>query len=105
VHGVFFEIERIDPFYACALGGMFMGMGMLILFRHRASAGGLGILALYLQDRLKLSAGLVLLAFDAVIVLCALLVVEPFMVLASVAGVVVLNVILAMNHRPGRYLG
>ena len=104
-HGVFFEIERIDPFYACALGGMFMGMGMLILFRHRASAGGLGILALYLQDRLKLSAGLVLLAFDAVVVLCALFVVTPFMVLASVVGVVVLNVILAMNHRPGRYLG
>ncbi|TQL48084.1 putative 5xTM membrane YitT family protein [Homoserinimonas aerilata] len=105
VHPLFFSIESIDPFYACILGGMFMGLGMLILFRHRASAGGFGILALFLQDRFRLSAGLVQLGFDAVIVLLALLVAAPMIVLASVSGVVVLNVILAMNHRPGRYLG
>lgn len=103
VHGSFITIGHIGPFYACAIGGMFMGMGMLILFRHRASAGGLGILALYLQERVRLSAGLLLLAFDAVIVLAALLVADVPIVLASAVGVVVLNVILAMNHRPGRY--
>lgn len=105
LHPLFFSIDSIDPLYACLLGGVLMGMGMLVLFRHRASAGGLGILVLYLQDRLGWSAGLVQLALDAVIVLLALLVTDVPTVLASVAGVVVLNVILAMNHRPGRYLG
>lgn len=105
VHPLFFAIERVEPLYACLLGGVLMGMGMLILFRHRASAGGLGILVLYLQERFGWSAGLVQLAIDAVIVLAALLVADVPTVLASVAGVVVLNVILAMNHRPGRYLG
>ncbi|MCW4384452.1 YitT family protein [Salinibacterium sp. SYSU T00001] len=105
VHPLFFEIERIAPLYACLLAGVLLGMGMLVLFRHRASAGGLGILALFLQDRLKWSAGLVQLAFDSIIVLAALLVTDVATVLASVAGVVVLNVILAMNHRPGRYFG
>ena len=104
VHAANITITFLSPFYACALGGMLMGMGFLVLFRHRASAGGLGILVLYVQERFGLSAGLVQLGLDAVIVLMALLVVDPVVVLASVLGVVVLNVILAMNHRPGRYL-
>jgi uncharacterized membrane-anchored protein YitT (DUF2179 family) len=105
LHGVFFAIDRIQPLYACVLAGILMGMGMLILFRHRASAGGLGILVVYLQQRFGWSAGLVQLALDAVIVLAALFVANVATVLASVVGVVVLNLILAMNHRPGRYLG
>jgi len=104
LHAANMTISFITPFYACALGGMFMGMAFLVLFRHRASAGGLGIFVLYVQERFGLSAGLVQLCFDAVIVLAALFVVDPTIVLASVLGVVVLNVILAMNHRPGRYL-
>lgn len=104
VHAANITISFLSPFYACALGGMLMGLGFLVLFRHRASAGGLGILVLYVQERFGLSAGLVQLGLDAVIVLMALLVVDPVVVLASVLGVVVLNVILAMNHRPGRYL-
>jgi hypothetical protein len=38
-------------------------------------------------------------------VLSALAVVAPGTVLVSALGAVVLNVILAMNHRPGRYTG
>jgi len=102
-HAANITIEHITPFYACALGGMFMGLAFLALFRHGASAGGLGIFVFYLQDRFGVSAGVVQLCFDAVIVLCALFVADVPTVLASVLGVVVLNVILAMNHRPGRY--
>lgn len=102
-HAANITIEHITPFYACALGGMFMGMAFLVLFRHGASAGGLGIFVFYLQDRFGLSAGIVQLCFDAAIVLAALFVADVPTVLASVLGVVVLNVILAMNHRPGRY--
>lgn len=102
-HAANITIEHITPFYACALGGMFMGLAFLALFRHGASAGGLGIFVFYLQDRFGLSAGVVQLCFDALIVLAALFVADVPTVLASVLGVVVLNVILAMNHRPGRY--
>lgn len=105
LHPLFFAIEQAQPLYACLLGGVLMGMGMLVLFRHRASAGGLGILVLYLQERLGWSAGLVQLVLDATIVALALFVTDVWTVLASVAGVIVLNVILAMNHRPGRYFG
>jgi hypothetical protein len=30
---------------------------------------------------------------------------EPVSVMISVLGAIVLNLVLAMNHRPGRYLG
>ncbi|MBI9113505.1 YitT family protein [Sanguibacter suaedae] len=103
VHTANVALDFLSPFYACALGGMFMGLGFLVLFRHRASAGGLGIFVLYVQERFGYSAGMVQLCFDSAIVLAALLVVDLPTVLASVLGVVVLNVILAMNHRPGRY--
>lgn len=105
VHPLFFAIERINILYACLIAGVLMGMGMLVLFRHRASAGGIGILAVYLQERFGWSAGIVQLSIDALIVLSALLVTDVTAVLCSVAGVVVLNVILAINHRPGRYFG
>ena len=49
-----------------------MGIGMLMLFRHRTSLGGINILALYLQDKHGLRAGFVQLGIDAVILLIAL---------------------------------
>ena len=42
---------------------------------------------------------------DVAIVLAALALVSPVMVLLSAAGATLLNFILALNHRPGRYLG
>ncbi len=66
--------------------------------------GGVGILALYLQDRYGWRAGKVQMAVDCCIVLLALWSVEPLRVAWSIAGAVALNLVLAMNHRPGRYM-
>jgi hypothetical protein len=41
---------------------------------------------------------------DVSVILLALFVVAPATVLLSAVGAVVLNIILAFNHRPGRYL-
>ncbi|HAQ27434.1 MAG TPA: hypothetical protein DCQ80_15960, partial [Pseudomonas sp.] len=77
----------------------------LMLFRHRASLGGVNILALYLQERFGLRAGAVQMGIDASIVLAALFVVPLDKVLLSVLGAVALNLVLAINHRAGRYMG
>ena len=42
---------------------------------------------------------------DCAIVLLALVSIEPMRVLYSIIGAVALNIVLAINHRPGRYLG
>ena len=95
----------LDPVYAALGGNLLAGVGLLILFRHRASLGGFNILALILQERLGWRAGYVQMGLDTGVVLAALAVVSPAAVLLSAAGAIVLNLVVALNHRPGRYLG
>lgn len=95
----------LPPVYAVLLGNLLVGAGMLMLFRHHGSLGGFNTLALIAQERLGWKAGWVQLAFDGAVILAALALVSPAVVALSVAGAVVLNLVLALNHRPDRYIG
>ncbi|MDC5852000.1 YitT family protein [Vibrio europaeus] len=97
------DIARIDPFYAALLGGGMIGIGMLIIFRHKMSLGGFNILALFLQERFGIRAGKVQMALDCSIVVMSLFIVDISLILLSVVGAIATNLILAMNHKPGRY--
>lgn len=99
------DIAAVNPVYAALMGGCLMGVGLLILFRHRASLGGINILGLYLQGRFGIRAGLVQMAADLCILLLALLLLDWYQVLLSVLGAASMNLILTLNHRPGRYVG
>ena len=101
----FIQFATLQPLYAAVTGGIITGTGFLVLFRHRSSLGGVGIVALYLQDRYGWRAGKVQMAVDCCIVLLALWTVEPLRVAYSIVGAVALNLVLAINHKPGRYLG
>lgn len=90
--------------FAAVAGGLLMGAGMLMLFRHRASLGGLNVLVLFLQERFGWRAGKVQMGFDCAIVLAALSVVGWSQIAWSIVGAVALNLTLAINHRPGRYM-
>jgi len=94
----------LQPLYAAIMGGLLMGAGFLMLFRHHASLGGVGIVALALQQQRGWRAGKVQMAVDCAIVLAAIFVVEPQRIAYSLAGAVALNLTLAINHRPGRYV-
>lgn len=96
--------KHLAPVLAAVLGGLLCGTGMLILFRHRASLGGLNVFVLYLQERVGLSAGKVQMLLDSLVVIGALVVADVPRVALSVLGAVVLNLTLAINHKPGRYL-
>jgi uncharacterized membrane-anchored protein YitT (DUF2179 family) len=98
------QFESIHPLYAAGMGGLLAGIGMLVLFRHNASLGGINVLALYLQDHYGWRAGLVQLAFDATILLLSLPLTSRSAVAISLLGAVVVNLTLAANHRPGRYM-
>ncbi|MWB99814.1 YitT family protein [Agromyces sp. MMS17-SY077] len=95
----------VDPVYGSVLGNLIVGVGLLIIFRHGSSVGGFSILAIIAQDRLGWRAGYVQLALDATVVLFAFTLLTPWMVAASLLGAAVLNLTLAINHRPGRYTG
>lgn len=100
----FFQIGTIQPAWAALLGGLLLGYGLLALFRHRASLGGVGILGIYLQERFGIRAGLVQLAIDMVVLAAAFGVTTPAVVAWSVLGAVVLNLFVAINHRADRYI-
>ncbi len=99
-----FEFGEVNPFYAAALGGFLIGTGLLMLFRHKASLGGLNIVSIYLQKYHNISAGKFQMAVDVLIIVAAFFTVDIYAVLYSVLAAVFLNLILAVNHRPGRYL-
>ena len=87
------------------IGGLLVGMGLLILFRHQACLGGLNIVSIWLQRRRAVRAGAFQMAVDSLIVAASFLAVTPATLALSVLGAVAMNLVLAVNHRPGRYLG
>lgn len=95
----------LEPIYAAIAGGALMGMGLLVLFRHRSGLGGFNIVALYLQDRDIIRAGYFQLCLDMAILLISLFYLDWPRIALSVLGAAVLNLVLAINHRPGRYVG
>lgn len=99
-----FEIARIDTLLGAVVGGALAGFGLIILFRHGASLGGVGIIGLYIQDRTGFRAGWVQLAFDAALFGAAFFLLEPGLVLYSLLGAVATNVAIGLNHRPDRYI-
>lgn len=98
------DISAIHPAWAALLGGLLLGFGLLALYRHRASLGGVGILGIYLQERFGIRAGLVQLAIDMCVLAAAFFVTTPPVVFYSVLGAVVLNLFVAINHRADRYI-
>lgn len=105
LHGHALPLSHVPPLYASIVGNVAAGVGMLILFRHGSSLGGFNVIALVAQERRGWRAGYVQLVLDAAVVVLSAFVVPARTALLSGLGAVVVNLVLAMNHRPGRYLG
>jgi uncharacterized membrane-anchored protein YitT (DUF2179 family) len=95
------SLRAVHPLYAAIAGGTLIGVGLIVLFRHRASLGGVNVLALSLQRRCGWRAGAVQMVVDAAILLAALVTIEPRRVGYSIVGSLALNLVLLWNHRPG----
>lgn len=97
-------LGAIEPITAAIGGAVLAAAGLVILFRHRASLGGIGIMGLYLQDKTGFQADWFQMIVDAVIFLTAMLFLDPMLVFISCVGAVALNLIVALNHRSDRYI-
>ena len=95
----------VDPWAGSVWFGVLAGFGFIAIFRHRASLGGIGIVAVWLQEVRGWRAGYVQLAVDACIFAAGFALLDPWIVLVSLPGTVILNILIAINHRPGRYTG
>ncbi|QJR80447.1 YitT family protein [Alteromonas pelagimontana] len=99
----FVDIGSANPFFAAVFGGILIGVGMLIMFRHTSSLGGVGILAYFLQSRYGIRAGSFQLLVDSIILTSALIFIAWPLVLVSVLAAFCLNMVISLNHRPERY--
>lgn len=98
------SFATLNPWLGAVLFGFLSGSALIALFRHGASLGGIGIVALMLQDRFGWRAGWVQLGFDVVLFAVALLLIEARLVMISFAGALVVNLVIAINHRRDRYI-
>ncbi|MEC3861109.1 YitT family protein [Mesobacterium sp. TK19101] len=98
------HLDPVHPAIGATVFGILAGMGLLSLFRHGATLGGFGIVALWLQDTRGWRAGQIQLAVDAAIFTMALLYFSIEQVIWSLMGAVILNMILTINHRRDRYI-
>ncbi|MDN3609291.1 YitT family protein [Vibrio ostreicida] len=97
------SLDAVNTIYCAVAGGLLMGLGMLILFRHRSSLGGFNVLCLFIQDKFGISVGKTQLAIDGCILAASCFFVSPLVIGLSIFGAVLLNMVLAMNHKPTRY--
>ncbi|MFN3832841.1 MAG: YitT family protein [Allorhizobium sp.] len=105
LNGQWIDFSHLDPLYATVIGGGLIGVGLLMLFRHRTGLGGINILAMYLQEKTGLRAGYFQLGVDLTILAIAFFVLPADRLALSVLGAAIANLILAINHKPGRYMG
>ncbi len=97
-------VGDMAPGVAAVVFGTTVGIGLLAMFRHNGSLGGLGVVALLVQDTTGFKAGYVQLIADAVIFAIGFLLFPPTVILWSLLGAVVLNLTIAFNHRRDRYI-
>ncbi|NVO26773.1 YitT family protein [Donghicola sp. C2-DW-16] len=94
----------LNPWFGTVAFGVLTGFGLLGTFRHKSSLGGLGVLALMAQEYLNIRAGYVQLGFDAILFSVAFFLFDPHVVMFSLLGAVILNGVIAFNHRRDRYI-
>lgn len=98
------QFETLNPVYGVILFGLLTGGGLLAIFRHGASLGGVGILAIYIQERTGFRAGFVQLGFDACIFVVAFFILDVTAVLLSMLGALIVNLVITFNHRKDWYV-
>ncbi|TWH77298.1 putative 5xTM membrane YitT family protein [Azomonas agilis] len=100
----FIQYQYLNGWVAAVLGGLCTGIGLLMLFRHGCSCGGVGVVALYIQERTGFRAGWVQLIFDLVLFSVAFTLLPTQAVLLSLLGALVFNLAISLNHRRDRYI-
>lgn len=99
------QIARVSPFFAALFGGSIIGFGILAIARHGAGVGGVGVVTLILQRRRGWNAGRTQMLCDIMILLASLPVLSFERFGLSVLSAAAMNMVLIVNHRPGRYIG
>lgn len=99
------RIDHVHPVVGAIGGALLIGNGILIAARHNASAGGIGVMAIWLQKTGKMKAGTFQLGVDFVVLSLSAFLLSPGRFLWSALGIMLMNSVMIVWHRPHRYIG
>ncbi|MEO0343318.1 MAG: YitT family protein [Pseudomonadota bacterium] len=99
----YIQFDQVHPLAAALASGILAGLGILAALRHGAGLGGVSVMAAAIQAKTGFRAGYVQLIVDALIFIPAFLVFETPIVMYSLFGAIVINGIIAINHRTDWY--
>ena len=102
-HYISFDVKYTLP--VAIIANTILGIGVLAIFRHNSSLGGFNIVALIIQENFKIQAGYVQAVMDLCVLVAGIHIYGLRDSLYSLVGVIILNEILALNHRKDRYIG
>lgn len=91
--------ESIDPLLASVLAGACAGMAVIAMFRHNASAGGMSVLALVIEQKLGIKTGWTQLTVDFMIFAGSATVLSTEDLIYSFIGAVIMNLLIAWNFK------
>lgn len=100
----YISFAALNPIIGAIFFGFITGSALLALFRHGASLGGIGIVAMWLQDKTGFRAGYTQLLVDTAIFAAALLILPLPQVAMSAIGALIVNMVIALNHSRSRYI-
>tara|TARA_R110001583_G_scaffold24286_1_gene88702 strand:+ start:474 stop:1076 length:603 start_codon:yes stop_codon:yes gene_type:complete len=93
----------IHPILSAALGGLLVGFGLIILFRHNASLGGLNILSVYLERRFGIHASKTTLTADIFVLFAAVFFLDLSQLGYSLLAFLLLSSVVGRYHRPPKW--
>jgi hypothetical protein len=96
------QIGKIEPVYAALIGGTLIGMGLLIMFRHKASLGA--SISWRSSFRTGSVCGQASCKWDWIAPSSSPPSSwSPRLLALSVVAAIICNLVLTLNHKPGRY--
>ncbi|MGO3346022.1 MAG: YitT family protein [Marinomonas sp.] len=93
----------MNPILSGTLGGLLVGFGLIILFRHNASLGGLNILSVYLERRYGIHASKTTFAADILVFTVAIFTLNAESIGYSLVAFVFLSSVVGRYHRPPKW--
>ncbi|MEO9274028.1 YitT family protein [Marinomonas sp. 5E14-1] len=99
----YYAVLSIHPLLSAALGGLLVGFGLIILFRHNTSLGGLNILSVYLERKFNIHASKTTLIADIFVLIAAITFLDLTRLGLSLIAFVLLSSVVGRYHKPPKW--
>ncbi|WP_428240712.1 YitT family protein [Gynuella sp.] len=96
----FVHIEIDQVAIVAILGGLLIGFGLILLFRHQSSLGGFNVMVLYIEKCFGVHAGKTTLALDILVMILALVLIDVDKVAWSLLAFFTMASVVGRYHRP-----